>query len=79
MTVDPCELCATGRRPSLEELVADLQRTRLEEMKAAGVDLNAQAEEEEKKEENTSSHLTHENLVRLKFLAGDLSRLVKVE
>ena len=28
MTVDPCELCATGRRPSREELVAELKRAR---------------------------------------------------
>ena len=39
MAVDPCELCQTGRRPSLEELVAELRRAKLEEMKQAGADL----------------------------------------
>jgi hypothetical protein len=48
-------------------------------MKAAGAEVNAPAVEEEKKEEGSDSRLKHENIVRLKFLAGDLSRLVKVE
>jgi len=56
----------------MEQLMAELKKQKLEEMKdTTGAQQDGEAEEQAKVE--------HANLLRLKFLAQDLSRFVKAE
>ena len=72
-----CGICGQGRRPSMEQLMAAARAQRQEEAKQqAATDPKANAADAEAPAEEP---LPNEGALRLKFLARDLSRFVKVE
>jgi hypothetical protein len=76
--IGTCEMCGGGKRPPMAELIAAFKREK--EAEAAALDPGAGDKKEEKeKEEDGKKKISHENILRLKFLAWDLSKLVKVE
>jgi len=73
-----CGICGQGRRPAMEALIAQIRAQKLAEARQQAPDAGA-AVEEPKEEAADEDKITSENVLRLKFLAYDLTRFVKVE
>ena len=74
-----CEICGGGKRPSMAELVAAFRKQKDEEAAAINPVSEDDKKEESKDTAEKKTTITHENMVRLKFLALDLTKIIKIE
>jgi len=65
----------------MEQLQAAIRRQKLEEAKAQAPDGEAQADQNDDQSQAAAKDksIKHENIVRLKFLARDISKLIRIE
>lgn len=71
-----CGICGQGRRPSMEQLMAAVRAQRQEELKQASGENEGDAAGSRAAGEDP---VPSESALRLKYLARDLSKFVKVE
>ena len=74
-----CEICGGGRRPPMAELVAAFRKQKEEEAAALNPGTQDDKKDENKDDEAGKGKIDHENMLRLKFLALDLSKIIKIE
>lgn len=78
MTDAACGICGQGRRPAMEALIAAIRAARLEALEASAPEKDG-AESGVVEEDDGIETIPNENMLRLKFLAEDLTKVVKVE